>query len=948
MVDISTPQFDSVREFMRRHRNAGKQWTGHPLTVTAEWLAEKIEENVWPEVMTLSVWERIRETEKDSEERRQEYITLRRAEGSEAMLAQNEAAEVTVPQNPGSCWQRFKQHLLIQGALDEEDVSALQNSVLETMAHLRRDTFGTAPVKGLVIGHVQSGKTTNMAALMSLAADWGINMFIVLSGRIESLRRQTFSRLNADLLPGHPNWSGLDQPNPAALSQKIHTLNLGNNENSSRYFTVVLKNQTRLTNLRNWLRSYPPALNNMKVLIIDDEADEAGINTGNTAEEDDRTAINDLILDITSLQARAMNYVGYTATPYANVLNEGPGRTLYPSDFIRSLKVSSKYFGPREIFGIEGAANAEGIANADGLDILRKIPSQASREAGLEKLAETAIVVEIQNGVRTNLEGAESLKDSIAWFLCAAATRRLLGHTKPSTMLVHTSQRQGHHKHLANAIEQWLTTTLPNEIADRCEAVWNTETGRFSLESLRQQYPDYKLIDVVKDYPDFGDLYPNIIELLADIRAIPIDDEAHQPAYHRGIHLCIDNCAQNGINDEGEHVRLLYPQPHPAPQPSFSTAFIVVGGATLSRGLTLQGLVSTYFLRDSTLGDSLLQMGRWFGYRMGYELLPRIWLTEDTIDKYRWLAGVEQSLREELKRYEAAGASPAQFGPRVKTHPSVSWLRITAPNRMQGAVNESWDFAGITNQTTMFRNDGAWLEHNINQAENFLGTLEDPHPELIRGGIVYRNIEFDRVEAFLMGMSFHPRNMVFKEIGAFIQWYRGVMIDSCYTAWNVVAAGFDNAVVEIPHGDNPTSWWRVPGGQVKKVTRTRKGDINADGSFSIGALLSPRDRLGDYGGEIQPGTPSLTYVSEKRTEAGLSLTPLLILYRVNRESVYTGKSDNRRHNLDSPSDLLGVAMIIPGDRKQGGLVREVAIKIEKGDLDRPDIIDPDLENNVIQ
>lgn len=944
MCDISTPQFDPVREFMRRHRNAGREWTDHPLTVTAEWLAGKIVDDAWSSALTLLVWERIRESEQDSEERRQEYIRLREAEANEAMLGQNVAADVHVPQNPGSCWQRFKQHLLAQGSLDEGDVFALENSVLETMRHLRRDTLGSDPVKGLVIGHVQSGKTTNMAALMSLAADWGINLFIVLSGRIESLRRQTYSRLAADLLPGHPNWNGLDQPNPGALNQQLHTLNL-NGENSPRYFTVVLKNQTRLRNLRNWLQSYPLALNNMKVLIIDDEADEAGINTGNPAEEADRTAINTLILEITSLQARAMNYVGYTATPYANVLNEGPGRTLYPSDFIRSLGISNKYFGPREIFGIEGAANADGMANADGLDILRKIPALVNQVEGQEEIDETAIIAEIQNRMRTNVDDAKSLKDCIVWFLCAAATRRFWGHIKPSTMLVHTSQRQGHHMHLANAIEQWLTTTPPVEITGLCEAVWNTEASRFALENLRQQYPDYRLLDAVRDYPDFVEIHPYIIELLANIRAIPIDDEANQPAFHRGIHLCIDNCAQNGINDEGEHVRLLYPQPEPAPQPGFSTAFIVVGGATLSRGLTLQGLVSTYFLRDSTLGDSLLQMGRWFGYRMGYELLPRIWMTEDTMDKFRWLAGVEQSLREELKRYEAAGASPSQFGPRVKAHPCVSWLRITAPNKMQGAANVSWDFAGITNQTTMFRNEVPWLEHNIEQADRFLGTLDEAGPELIRGGMVYRNVRFDRVEAFLTGMRFHPRNMVFKEIGAFIQWYRGVMVESGYTAWNVLAAGFDNSVTEIPQGEDPVSWWTVPGGHVKKVTRTRKGNILADGSFSIGALLSPRDRLGDYNGEMQPGTPSLNYVAEKRNEAGLSQTPLLILYRINKDSEYTGGQRDVRHDLNAPRDLLGVAFIVPGDRRLGGLVREVAVKIERGDLDQPDIENPEPGNN---
>jgi hypothetical protein len=946
MCDINTPQFDSVRGFMRRHRNKNAPWQNHPLTVTDEWLAKKIEDDAWPQLLTLTVWNSIKDSEIQNEARREEYKRLREAEVNEATLGLNEDAEVTVPESPQSCWQRFKDHLRGGGSLDESDILSLENNVLETMRRLRRDTTDTGPVKGLVIGHVQSGKTTNMAALMNMAADWGINMFIVLTGRIESLRKQTHSRLSSDLCPGNLIWFPLGkQPNPETEDLKPQNLSF-NNPNSPRYFTVVLKNPTRLKNLRDWLKSYQPALSNMKILIIDDESDEAGINTGDIDDEARRTAVNGFILEIAYLPAKAVNYVGYTATPYSNVLNEGPGRTLYPSSFIRSLGTTNKYFGPREIFGIEGSANAKGEASADGLGIIRSISDAhfSSVEDDInETVDETALIADIHSGDLSVIWNAKNLKNSIAWFLCAAATRRLWSekdstHRHPVTMLVHTSQKQEHHQNLADAIRDWLVGTPKEDIIHLCEEVWTRETVEFSLKNLREQYPDYRLMDEVKDYPAFIEIYPCIQDLLSEITPIPIDDASNQPAFHRGIHLCIDNCAHNGLTDEGQHVRLLYPNPRSTnpPPPDYTTAFIVVGGATLSRGLTLQGLLSTYFLRGSSLGDSLLQMGRWFGYRTGYELLPRIWMTEDTKDKFRWLSGVEQSLRDELKRYEAAGASPAKFGPRVKTHPLVSWLRITARNKMQDAENVQWDFEGITNQTTMFKNEPAWLKHNIETADRFLESLP-MSPLKNRGGFVYRQVSFDQITEFLKGMNFHPRNVVFKEIDAFVNWYNNVVEKSGYTAWNVISAGFNESFETLPFGATEANWWRVPGGYVQKINRTRLGNIQNDQSFSIGALLSPVDRLGDYEGEIAPGTPSLDYVSAKRREAGLSLTPLLILYRVQKDSKYEGKNTKSRHDLNAFCDLLGVAMIIPGEQTPGGLVREVTVRIDQSDVDHPDI-----------
>jgi hypothetical protein len=905
MSDIYLPQFDTVRNHIRLARRNGVAWDDIRLNPNEERLNNFIETSFWPSSLNLEIWNAIKLSEKVNEARREENIRLLEAESNDISLGSNIFNLVDTPADPNSCWQIYKSQIQMKGELDNDDLEELELSTQKTLSRLRRET-PDGPIKGMVIGHVQSGKTTSMAALMNMGADWGFNMFVVLSGRIESLRKQTEGRLQADLKSGNSVWVALDRNLNKALSNCDFRGN-------ARHHCVVLKNPTRLENIKWWLSSYPLALANIKMLIIDDESDEAGINTYNVSNED-RTRINNLIIEIARIPARGVNYVAYTATPYANILNEGPGdQSLYPSNFIRALRSSNKYFGPRTIFGVDGLASDAGSACADGLDIIREI-STGNNE---QKFDEVHIIKEIQGGGGTTIDSAIALCNSIAWFLCATAVRRFWGHNKPTTMLVHTSQKQEHHRRVALAIKEWIQNrTQDNTLLSTCRRVWDHETNSFSREAFNSQFPEYRLIGNIKNYPEFDDIIKHIIEISSNINHIEVEENTALPGYHNGIHLCIDNCSYTGVNQEGEHVRLLYPDPALPQVPDFSTAFIVVGGATLSRGLTLQGLVSTYFLRDSSLGDSLLQMGRWFGYRVGYELLPRIWLTSLTKDKFRWLAGVEISLREELKRYEDAGASPAVFGPRVKRHPSLSWLRITAKNKMQAAVDVDIDYRGITNQTTMFEESSNWLNSNLETAVKFLNDISKKlvKPQLIRSSVIYKDVSFEFIKDFLKNMKFHPRNAVFGNINAFIEWFESVKEKNFFTNWNAIVAGYDKAYTEIPIGDDANNWWSVPGGCVKKVNRTRKGKTGHDGGFSIGALLSPKDRLADYeGDDLDPGTPTLEYVQDVRKQNNLDLTPLLVLYRVNKDSTYQGKS-NLRFDLNAPSDLLGVAIIVPGER----------------------------------
>ena len=267
-----------------------------------------------------------------------------------------------------SSWQLYVEKLRKKGFTQEsiDEIEITTNRILNLL-----NKKSVQVRKGLVVGNVQSGKTASMAALMAMGADQGWNTFIVLSGTIENLRKQTQARLLEDLNePGNLTWIALEAPSKSTIP-RLQDLQLGEGSRS-RYFNVTLKNKSRLKNLLGWLNGDKKKKEKLKIIIIDDEADQASVNTGKN-NIDERKAINDLILKIVNNKSKdeavpygSMNYIAYTATPYANVLNEASDKSLFPRDFVVSLKTSNKYFGPQEIFG--GSEEGE-----DGINIIREI-----------------------------------------------------------------------------------------------------------------------------------------------------------------------------------------------------------------------------------------------------------------------------------------------------------------------------------------------------------------------------------------------------------------------------------------------------------------------------------------------------------------------------------------------------------------------------------------------
>ena len=935
MKDYSLPIYSEYRNWMMKRRNKGISWEELEYACKKDknglqaFLQAQRDLNDWN--IDLEDWKNIWEQQRIDEERRIE-ISIG---GGAAQINDKEADNYIdrVPDEDHSAWKLYKDHLLSNGFTDDA-VSEIERATYRIIKRLSDDTTDIPPRKGLVIGNVQSGKTANMAALMAMAADWGWNFFIVLSGTIENLRKQTQSRLYSDLNQpgGGLTWQNLEHLSVnSEIGNRLQDLNISSNSNM-RYLTVCLKISKRLEDMLQWLKKDDNKRKQMKILLIDDEADQAGINTANI-DKDEETKVSALIRKLVHCKLgkmkepdkdkltvplyKAMNYIGYTATPYANVLNDARPESLYPRNFVSALAVSNEYFGPQQIFGVE-------TGKYDGLKIVR----------GIDK-DDIDVIKKIHDGDEDELP--KSMKESVAWFVCAVACMRMWNYKKPISMLIHTSQKTDYHKNIARAVKKWIQS---DDVERKCKEVWERETKEFTLKRFRDGYPDYGRSDSeINDYPAYKDIKGEIRKLLDNkVTNIPLDADG-VPQYHKGIHLSVDNCKNNKLTPEGWRVRLIYPDSDN--MPALAPAFIVVGGATLSRGLTIEGLVSTYFLRSVGQADTLMQMGRWFGYRKGYELLPRIWITEKTEKQFKFLSELDQDLRDELHDWDVLNIHPEDYGPKVKNTPQLSFIRITAKNRMQMAKTTEYDFTGSYNQTFMFQNDEKILRKNLELTTSFIDALGMPAPtkeinkKHTTGSHVWRGVNFSKIERFLHEYSFCNSMAVFNNLDAVCEWINKMTADGNLDDWNVILSG--NGGKGKTFGDEYKEFKNV---SVYKVTRSRKtgGDKSI---INIGALRNPMDIVADVDLEGK----SETYISRfnkckssdvkaMRTGANMDSVPQLIIYIIDGKSKNTSGSTDRM-NLELKTDIAGICLNIPGNLRGNGknYATKLSIPIEGGIFD---------------
>ena len=419
--------------------------------------------------------------------------------------------------------------------------------------------------------------------------------------------------------------------------------------------------------------------------------------------------INALIRRILSQPKVA--YVAYTATPFANLLiNPSDYADLYPRNFIVDLAPPDDYFGAEKIFGRAPLDATDDFAD-DGLDIVR--PVSDADVAAVRPASRNAVAT-------WSPSVPDSLAEALRWFVLATAARRARdGRASNSTMLVHTSMLTTAHSALQQCIRPYFDRlaravgTGDSRILTILEQQWTDETGR--VPAVVFQLPDVPWIEVRRHLGD----------VLADLRVL------------------VDNYQSAD--------RLSYPAD--APQ-----TIVAIGGNTLSRGLTLEGLVCSYFVRSANAYDTLLQMGRWFGYRPGYGDLVRIWMTADLEGWFFDLATVEAEIRQQIARYEAEDLTPEQLPVKIRTHPAMV---VTAAAKMRGSVVTDISYGGQREQTILFNHtDAEWLQNNIYATAELFHAAEaagaSAQPGAL-GGIVFRNVPVDVITAFLRTYRFHDR-----------------------------------------------------------------------------------------------------------------------------------------------------------------------------------------------
>lgn len=909
---LASTTYDKPRNFIRDLRDGGKSWDE-----IRNHLNDPIEFDHFISSMSIAGWPSLNRLEWDQiinelEDAENTNLLNIRNQGLAIVVGSASDNGLSIPTDHKSSWQLYKEKLKNEG-FAETSINEIERSAHKVVKHISTSTTYTDatgniisnPTKGLVIGNVQSGKTANMAAVMAMAADHGWNMFIILSGTIDNLRGQTRNRLLRDLnTPGNINWILLDQLckttrrkacNPG---QEPNHLNFSSSSRD-RHFVVCLKNSTRLRDLYNWLCWMPNVQNKMKVLIIDDECDQASINTALPNKE--RKAINRWICKIVKMaQYGAMNYIGYTATPYANILNETSVDSLYPKDFILTLPVSKEYFGPQQIFGCD---NTE----YEGLDIVRSVPQNEISE-----------FKDIHKGNAFDLPN--SLRDAICWYLCCVSAMRFRGFKKPISMLVHTSQKIDHHDYISYIIQNWLNNTDRDTIIELCKETWERETTRFSIDKFKELYKDYGQKDNICDYPLFINIEEGIRTLI-NKRVTPIQfDSTDAPEYHEGIHLCVDNSSNNMRAGDQENWRLSYPAPDMDPYPTPAQAFLVIGGATLSRGLTIEGLVSTFFLREVGTADTLMQMGRWFGYRKKYELYPRIWMSDKTLSKFAALSLLDQNLRDEIKWMEDTGNVPSQYAAKLDY---LGIIKLSAKNKMQAMVPAEMDFSGSFNQTYLFDDDKAILEHNLELTEQFIDSLGIPENKKACNShadncVIWRGITFNKILDFINTFKFNQRLSVFSDLQPLTDWIKAITADGKLGNWNIILAGKETGNV-LQFRDC----------SITKVNRTRKANTaNLNGIINIGVLRAPTDLIADIDLENQTIDYKERFEAEKKAEklykklrhdSGLENTPQLIIYIVDKDSIASDSSKRAgtRRDLEAPADLVGLCINVPGAPQTG-------------------------------
>lgn len=607
-------------------------------------------------------------------------------------------------------------------------VESLSNVTSRILGHLQdpRSEGTTWSRRGLVIGHVQSGKTANYTGLIGRAADAGYKFIIVIAGIHNNLRKQTQERLDeafigrssdpenrkaigVGLIPGYPHPVTLTNVNEDFNKHTAGKSGWKINDFSKPVIFVIKKNVTTLTALHKWLKELNAErgvgrISDVPMLLIDDEADNASINTNK--EDLDPTRTNRMIRLILGLFAKSC-YIGYTATPFANIFinpdayDEDVREELFPRDFIYCLDAPTTYFGADKVF-LDEETSEFIVRPIDDCEDL--IPYTHKRDHPITELS-------------------PSLYRALDEFIVARAIRNLRGHArKHCSMMVNVSRFVP----VQRSVRDFLSLR-EKKIREAVRANYRMPE---SVSSANAYMRDLKLV-FDEEFADAGFTWEKVKSALDGV--------------FEHLNLYVINSKSDEVLDYSKYER-----------EGVGLTAIAVGGLSLSRGLTIEGLTVSYMYRNTKMYDTLMQMGRWFGYRPDFEDLCRVHLSRDSINWYSHIALAAEELTQQVKRMRRDGLSPRQFGLYVLAHPDS--LLVTAANKMRASekVKLRQNFSGRILESYVVSTDRKVNEDNFtligkSAREGFGGRV----PEGTTKGLVFRDVDVERIEDFLMAFKAH-------------------------------------------------------------------------------------------------------------------------------------------------------------------------------------------------
>lgn len=656
-------------------------------------------------------------------------------------------------------WNRYKTQLHMNGfgptVVGKMDI--VTDEILDLLQNPKDD--GNWQRKGLVVGHVQSGKTANYVALVCKAIDAGYKVVIILAGLLNSLRKQTQARVDSGII-------GLDSSlmlEEMPLVEKL--IGVGNIDHKFRPISittahsdfkkeiatklqteieqfsrpvvfVIKKNVSILGNLTDWLKSNNIDLSNHPLLLIDDEADHASINT--KKEDLDPTRTNEKIRELLQLFPKNI-YLGYTATPFANIFinpesSEDMMNDLFPENFIKSLDPPSNYFGARKIFF------------GKNLNIMRDVVDFADFLPFKHKISDVPRYL------------PESLKTAVRIFIIVSAIRILRG------------QKADHNSMLINVTR---FTLIQSEIR---VLIHNY------LSQLRNSISNYILLDdnEALNNPDIKNIYETWLmeyEQNTDFSWSEIKNKLKLAASR--IEVIEVNSSPNAEKDIDYSKRNFPDGRH----------LIAIGGLSLSRGITLEGLSVSYFLRNSLMYDTLMQMARWFGYRTGFEDICRIYMPEQARGWYEHIAEATEELRNEFRKMEILKKTPKDFGLAVRNHPES--LLVTARNKMRSAktVVREIDLTGVTIETSRLFTSKKSVNHNLRVANNLLKKLVENHrpTQVGKQNLLFNNINSSIISDFILSFENHPESSL-TDSNSVRHYVDGLDKNDGYDKWRILFA----------------------------------------------------------------------------------------------------------------------------------------------------------------